>query len=225
MNTKSAPASQSPNSLPYSSTINTMNMRNPARTWTGNPSSRNIDAILGGLLADRLRRRFAERTVCTAEGSPRLVHRDLRLCLRSQAPPPPDGVQRSPRREGRQPRRDDERVEAAGAPGVHDFDRCLPRLHGGRLAEGARRRDRQAGHQAREADEAHARRRRRSAARVGSLGRQVLDAGHDGHGPQPRPQRQEREGPGQVDRRRALRLRQLPPVHRDVRAHRARRRR
>ena len=27
------------------------------------------------------------------------------------------------------------------------------------------------------------------AARLGPLGRQVLDAGHDGHGPQPRPQR------------------------------------
>ena len=33
------------------------------------------------------------------------------------------------------------------------------------------------------------RRRREPAARLGPLGRQVLDARHDGHGPQPRPQR------------------------------------
>ena len=39
------------------------------------------------------------------------------------------------------------------------------------------------------------------------------------------PQRRVGRGPGQADRRRALRLRLLPPLHRDVRAHRARHRR
>ncbi len=34
-----------------------------------------------------------------------------------------------------------------------------------------------------------ARRSRRSAPRVGSLGREVLDAGHDGHDPESRPER------------------------------------
>ena len=70
-----------------------------------------------------------------------------------------------------------------------------------------------------------ARRPRRPAARQRALRRQVLDAGDDGHRPQPRAQRQEREGPRRGDRRRALRLRLLPPVHLDVRPHRARRRR
>ena len=49
------------------------------------------------------------------------------------------------------------------------------------------------------------------------LGRQVLDAGHDGHGPQPRPQRGDPPGPHRPDRQRALRLGRLPPLHRDVR--------
>ena len=58
-----------------------------------------------------------------------------------------------------------------------------------------------------------------------ALRRQVLDAGDDGHRPQPRPQRRVGRRPGQADRRRALRLRHLPALHRHVRPHRARRRR
>ena len=69
------------------------------------------------------------------------------------------------------------------------------------------------------------RRRRRPAAGQRPLGRQVLDARDDGHGPQPRPQRRLGRRSCQADRRRALRLRLLPPLHRHVRPHRARRRR
>ena len=69
------------------------------------------------------------------------------------------------------------------------------------------------------------RRPRRPAAGERALGRQVLDARDDGHRPQPRPQRRVGGGPGQADRRRALRLRLLPPLHLDVRPHRARHRR
>ena len=62
----------------------------------------------------------------------------------------------------------------------------------------------------------------RPAARLGALRRARLDARHDGHHPQPRPQRRDRRGPGARDRRRALRLRLLPPLRRDVRRRRAR---
>ena len=82
-----------------------------------------------------------------------------------------------------------------------------------RLAGRAHRRDRHPRRQAREGDGPPARRPRRSAARQRALRGQVLDARDDGHGPQPRPQRQERKGLASGHRRRALRLRQLPPVH------------
>ncbi len=61
-----------------------------------------------------------------------------------------------------------------------------------------------------------------AAARVGALGREVLDAGHDGHHPEPRPQRPDRREPEGADRQRPLRLRQLPPLHPDVRRRRPR---
>ena len=57
------------------------------------------------------------------------------------------------------------------------------------------------------------------------LGRQVQHAGHDGHGPQPRPQRGHAARPHRPDRQRALRLGRLPALHPDVRAHRHGRRR
>ncbi len=60
------------------------------------------------------------------------------------------------------------------------------------------------------------------AARLGPLGREVLDARHDGHDPQPRPERRGGRGAEGADRQRPLRLRQLPPLHPDVRQRRAR---
>ena len=58
----------------------------------------------------------------------------------------------------------------------------------------------------------------RSAAGLRALRREVLDAGDDGHGPEPRAERRVREGPREADRRRhAVRVRRLPPVHPDVR--------
>ena len=67
------------------------------------------------------------------------------------------------------------------------------------------------------ADRQGLRRRRQPAPRVGPLGRQVLDARDDGHGPQPRAQRGDPPGPGRADRQRALRLGRLPALHPDVR--------
>ena len=65
-------------------------------------------------------------------------------------------------------------------------------------------------------DRQELRRRRRSAARLGPLRRAGLDAGDDGHRPQPRPQRRDRRGPRRRLGRSALRLGQLPPLHPDV---------
>ena len=63
-----------------------------------------------------------------------------------------------------------------------------------------------------------------AAAGFGALRRPRLDAGHDGHHPQPRPQRRDRRGPRQALGRPPLRLRQLPPLHPDVCRRGARRR-
>ena len=65
----------------------------------------------------------------------------------------------------------------------------------------------------------------RPAARVGALGRAVLDAGDDGHRPQPRAQRRVGRRAREADRQRALRVRLVPPLRADVRQDRARHRR
>ena len=64
----------------------------------------------------------------------------VRLRFRPHARPSADGAQGPPGRQGRQPGRDDVGTQAPGAAGVHHLDRRLPRLHGGRLAQGPRRR-------------------------------------------------------------------------------------
>ena len=55
-----------------------------------------------------------------------------------------------------------------------------------------------------------------AAAGLGALGRARVHARHDGHHPQPRPQRRDRQRPGRQVGQRAVRLRQLPPLHPDV---------
>ncbi len=65
---------------------------------------------------------------------------------------------------------------------------------------------------------------RPAAAGLRPLRRARLDARHDGHRAEPRPERRHRGGPGQRRRRRPLRLGLLPPLHPDVRLGRARRR-
>ena len=62
-----------------------------------------------------------------------------------------------------------------------------------------------------------ARRPQRPAAGVGALGRRDLDAGHDGHDPQPGDERRVGARAGRGGRRRAVRLRLLPALHPDVR--------
>ena len=73
-------------------------------------------------------------------------------------------------------------------------------------------------------DGPEARRCRRPAAGQRPIRRQVLHAGHDGHDPQPRPERRDRRWPGHQERQPALRLRLLPPLHPDVRRSGARNR-
>ncbi len=68
----------------------------------------------------------------------------------------------------------------------------------------------------RDADRQAVRRRGQSAAGLGPLRRARLDARHDGHRAEPRPQRRDRRGPGQARRRPPVRFRQLPPLHPDV---------
>ncbi len=63
---------------------------------------------------------------------------------------------------------------------------------------------------------------REPAARLGPFRREVLDARHDGHDSQSRPQRRRRRRPEAADRQRPLRVRQLSPLHPDVRQRRAR---
>ena len=119
---------------------------------------------------------------------------EVRLLLRrGQGRRQPDDEGHA-RRQGRQPRRDDQR-RPAGAARVHDFDRRVPPLLR-RAAQGARRRRDADGREPR----ASSRRppgdklgsRAEPAARLGPLGREVLDARHDGHHPEPRPQRRDR---------------------------------
>ena len=82
--------------------------------------------------------------------------------------------------------------------------------------------DRRQPEEAREGRRRHAGLDRQPAARVGPLGREVLDARHDGHDPQPRPERRCGRRPEAAHQERPLRVRQLPPLHPDVRQRRAR---
>ena len=76
--------------------------------------------------------------------------------------------------------------------------------------------------EAREGRRRDARLDREPAAGLGPLGREVLDARHDGHDSQPRPERRCGRGAEGADAERPLRVRQLPPLHPDVRQRRAR---
>ena len=70
---------------------------------------------------------------------------------------------------------------------------------------------------AREAHRQDPRRPEQPAAGLRPLRRGVLHAGHDGHRPQPGPERRDRRGAGPGHRQPALRLRLLPPLHPHVR--------
>ena len=108
---------------------------------------------------------------------------------------------------------------AAGAPRLHHHHRGLRALLRSRpQLSGRPRRAGRCGHRRHRADRRQAIRRcGRSAAGLRPLRCADLDARHDGHRAQSRPQRPHRAGPGQGQRQPALRLRQLSPLHPDVR--------
>ena len=128
------------------------------------------------------------------------------------------GHEGPPRREGCQPRRDDH-DGPAGAARVHDHHRGLPGVPrpGRRAGRDARRGGDAPGHPP-GSDGPGAGRPGRPAARERAQWREVLDAGDDGHRPEPRAERPIRRRPRETVRgRRPLRARRLPPVHPDVR--------
>ncbi len=149
--------------------------------------------------------------------------KEIRLFLRERQGRRQPDHERHARRQGRGPRRDDQR-RPARAGGVHDFDRRLQHLlrAGQQAAARGRSRDRGQPAQARKGGRRHARLHDESAAGVGALGRQVLDARHDGHDSQPRPQRRSGRRLEGAHQERPVRVRQLPPLHADVRQRRAR---
>ena len=110
-------------------------------------------------------------------------------------------------------------------PGLHDLDRRVPRVLSRTTARCRRRSTRRCSTHLKRLEKTAKRSfgsKDESAARVRAVGREVLDARHDGHDPQPRPERRDRRGAQGEDRERPLRLRQLPPLHPDVRQRRAR---
>ena len=86
-----------------------------------------------------------------------------------------------------------------------------------------RERDGERRGRARAADRQEVRGPEKPAPGLGALGRARLDARHDGHDPQPRPDRPDRRGAGDQDRQSALCLGLLPPLRPDVRRRRPRR--
>ena len=86
--------------------------------------------------------------------------------------------------------------QAAGASRLHHLHRSLQHLlpEQEHRSGGDRRADARSPQDAGRAHGAEARRRRQPAAGERALRRQVLHAGHDGHHPQPGPERRDREG-------------------------------
>ena len=157
---------------------------------------------------------------------PRNRRHPARCARRAQAPAREAGVslhrrqrvdEGPPRRQGREPRRDDV-AGIAGAAGLHRHHARLQRLPRRRRLPA-----RAVGRHPGGAGEDRARRRpeirrpRQSAAAVVPLGRAVLDARDDGHGAEPRAQRRRREGTRRAARQRPpLRLGRLPAPGPDV---------
>ena len=122
-----------------------------------------------------------------------------------------------PRRQGRQPRGDG-LPRPPGPAGLHDHDRGLHALLRRRQADrpGHPGSDRRLRRPARGVRRQEVRRRQEPAPRLRPLRRPRLDAGHDGHDPQPRPQRDRGPVARRAVRQPALGVGLLPPLHPDV---------
>ena len=139
------------------------------------------------------------------------------LCIRWRQGGGQVAPARSARRQGRQPRRDGQ-SRPAGTAGIHHHHRGLHLLLRSRqnLSERAQRPGRSRAGCGRQDRRPAVRRPRQPAAGLGAIGRARLDAGHDGHRAQSRPQRHHRRGAGRKLRRPPLRLRFLPALHHHV---------
>ena len=148
---------------------------------------------------------------------------EAHLLLRRRQGRRHEGDEEPARRQGREPRRDGQH-RPAGSSRVHDHHRGLHRVLRGRqeAAEGAGRRHARVDRAMEKVVGAKFGDAEEPAAGFGPLGRARVDARHDGHDPEPRAQRQDRGGAGREVGQRALRLRQLPSLRRDVRRRRAR---
>ena len=106
--------------------------------------------------------------------------------------------------------------------GLHGHDRGVRRdLAGGRsLARGTGRRDRRGARGLEERVGLRARGCEHAPAGLGALRRRRVDAGDDGHDPQPRTERRDCRGPGEGERKPAIRARRLPAAPADVRERR-----
>ena len=151
--------------------------------------------------------------------SPRGVGQgEMGLSLRRRQGRGPRRHARPARRQGRGPRRDGQ-SRPAGAARLHHHHRGLHALStptARRYPEGPAARRSMPRSPRSAASPARASATAQSAARLGALGRARVDAGHDGHRAQSRPQRRDRRGAGAQVGRPALRLRLLSPLHHDV---------
>ena len=124
---------------------------------------------------------------------------------------------RPPRRQGRGPRRDGQ-SRPAGAARLHHHDCGLHAVL--RQQQALSRWPARAGRRRAARDRPYhrqgIRRRHKSAPGLGALGRARVDAGHDGHRAQSRPQRRDGRGAGAQVGRSTLRLRFLSSLHHDV---------
>ncbi|CAM5550873.1 hypothetical protein SAVIM40S_05438 [Streptomyces avidinii] len=146
---------------------------------------------------------------------------EVRLRLHRGQP----GPQGPSRRQGSQPRRDDQ-PGSAGPSRLHHHHRGLQGLPRQRHGPGrAARRGQRPPCRPRDQDGQEARPVGRPAAGLRAFRCEVLDARHDGHRPEHRSLRRLREGPRLAGGQRALRVGLVPPPHPDVRQDRPGRRR
>ena len=171
---------------------------------------------------ERLRRR-AQSARSPAAKTPKAGK--VRLLLRQRQGRRQRHDEGAARRQGRQPRRDDAASACPCRPASPSPPRSAPTTTptSSTYPAGARRPDRGRHRRSIERDHGHeVRRPEEPAARLRPLRRPRLDARHDGHDPQPRPQRRRPStASSTATEQRALRLGQLPPLRADVRRRRA----
>ena len=159
------------------------------------------------------------RQTCRRAGQARegVGQGQMGLSLRQRQGRGPPRHARPPRRQGRGPRRDGQ-SRPAGAARLHHHDCGLHAVlrQQQALSRWAARAGRRRAARDRPCHRQGIRRRHKSAPGLGALGRAGVDAGHDGHRAQSRPQRRDGRGAGAQVGRSTLRLQFLSSLHHDV---------